>query len=254
LKAFTDGDYSELELHLLYLRETQQDDPETPYKNIVALGEHAATLHHVSYGRKQTGAQSLLLDAGASFCGYDSDITRTAVKGKGAAADAFRGLVAGVEKLQQELCKRATSGVPYEKLHNQSHEMLAEVLRDIGLTKASASSLVETGATRKLLPHGLGHSLGIQTHDVGCRNIQPESRNPWLRNTSTVTPGQVFTIEPGCYFIPTLLDELKQLPVAADIDWNLMNALVPFGGVRIEDDVHVTKTGNENITRSFLTL
>jgi Xaa-Pro dipeptidase len=252
LKAFHDGDHSELELHLLYLKATAQDDPETPYKNIVALGEHAATLHHVSYGRKATRAQSLLLDAGASFCGYDSDITRTAVKGTGAVKDAFAGIVAGVEKLQQELCKRAQPGVAYEQLHNQAHELLADVIRDVKLSSASAAELVSSGATRKLLPHGLGHSLGIQTHDVGCRNVQPEERNPFLRNTSTVSANQVFTIEPGCYFIPSLLNDLRAMPVGASFDWQLVDGLVPFGGVRIEDDLRVVDGGTENMTRAFL--
>jgi Xaa-Pro dipeptidase len=252
LAAFQDGERSELDLHLIYLQATGQDDPETPYKNIVALGEHAATLHHVSYGRRRSQAQSLLLDAGATFCGYDSDITRTAVKGQGAAADAFRGLVAGVEKLQLEICRRAVPGVRYEELHNQSHELLAEVLRDVGIARASAASLVDSGATRKLLPHGLGHSLGIQTHDVGCRNILPEGRNPFLRNTATVAPGQVFTIEPGCYFVPMLLEELRALPVAKELDWTLIDALVPFGGVRIEDDLRVIEGGTENLTRAWL--
>ncbi len=256
LRAFASssdaGDHSELDLHLLYLKATGQDDPETPYKNIVALGEHAATLHHVSYGRRAVAAQSLLLDAGASFCGYDSDITRTAVKGKGAVADAFRGLVSGVEKLQQELCKRAVPGKPYESLHNESHQLLADVLRDVKLTSASSQELVDSGATRKLLPHGLGHSLGIQTHDVGCRNVVPEGRNPFLRNTSTIDAGQVFTIEPGCYFIPSLLTELKAMPVGASFDWSLMDGLVAFGGVRIEDDLRVIEGGTENMTRTFL--
>jgi Xaa-Pro dipeptidase len=252
LRAFASGEHSELELHLLYLRETQQDDPETPYKNIVALGEHAATLHHVSYGRSKVSAQSLLLDAGATFCGYDSDITRTAVKGTGAAADAFRGIVDGVEKLQREICSRAKPGVPYESLHNQSHELLADVLRAVGVSTATAAELVASGATRKFLPHGLGHSLGIQTHDVGCRNVQPEARNPFLRNTTTVTAEQVFTIEPGCYFIASLLDELRSEPIAQQFDWKLVDALVPFGGVRIEDDLRVVEGGTENMTRSFL--
>lgn len=256
LRAFSSssdaGDYSELDLHLLYLKATGQDDPETPYKNIVALGAHAATLHHVSYGRRKVSAQSLLLDAGASFCGYDSDITRTAVKGRGAVADAFRGIVSGVEKLQQELCRRAKPGKPYESLHNESHELLAEVMRDVKLTTATAQELVESGATRKLLPHGLGHSLGIQTHDVGCRNVLPEGRNPFLRNTSTIDAGQVFTIEPGCYFIPSLLGELKAMPVGATFDWKLMDGLVDFGGVRIEDDLRVIDGGTENLTRTFL--
>src|SRR5207302_1123816 len=73
---FASGDRAELELHLAFLGTTLQDDAETPYKNIVALGKHAATLHHISYEKRAAPAQSLLLDAGASFSGYCSDITR----------------------------------------------------------------------------------------------------------------------------------------------------------------------------------
>lgn len=256
LAAFRDGDHSELDLHLLYLKETAQDDPETPYKNIVALNEHAATLHHVSYGRQKMAAQSLLLDAGASFCGYDSDITRTAVKGHGAAADVFRGLVAGVDTLQQQLCVRARRGVGYEALHDESHEMLAAVLVSTGIAKAgsSAAALVHDGATRKLFPHGLGHSLGLVTHDVGCRQIAPRKDNPFLRNTSVIDVDQVFTIEPGCYFIPSLLAELRALPIASSLDWTLIEQLTPFGGVRVEDDVLVTGGAGavDNFTRPWL--
>lgn len=243
---------SELELHLLYLGATQQDEPETPYKNIVAQDAHAATLHHVQYGKRRTPAGSLLVDAGATFCGYDSDITRTVARGGGATADTFRALVAGLDRMQQQLCTRVKPGLRYQELHNQSHELLAELLRELRLAKASAAALVDSGATRKLLPHGLGHSLGIQTHDVGCRNVAPDARNPFLRNTTTITPGQCFTIEPGCYFIPALLAELRALPIAAELDWQLIDALTPFGGVRIEDDLLVTASGHDNLTRPFL--
>lgn len=243
---------SELELHLLYLSATKQDEPETPYKNIVAEDAHAATLHHVQYGKRRVPAGSLLVDAGATCFGIESDITRTVGRGTGAAADAFRALVSGLDRMQRELCARVTPGLPYQELHNQSHDLLAALLRELGIAKASAAALVDSGATRKLLPHGLGHSLGIQTHDVGCRNVAPEARNPFLRNTTTITPGQCFTIEPGCYFIPALLDELRALPVAAELDWRLIDALTPFGGVRIEDDLLVTAAGHENLTRPFL--
>ena len=254
LKAFHDGDHSELDLHLLYLKETAQDDPETPYKNIVALNEHAATLHHVSYGREKLQAQSLLLDAGASFCGYDSDITRTAVKGSGAAKDVFAGLVDGVDALQRALCTKAKKGVGYEQLHDESHHLLAAVLLSTGIAKqgATAAALVDEGATRKLFPHGLGHSLGLVTHDVGCRQIAPKKENPFLRNTATVDVGQVFTIEPGCYFIPSLLKELKAMPIGAQLDWKLIDGLVSFGGVRVEDDLLVTDGGIDNFTRPHL--
>lgn len=102
-RAFTSGDASELELHLEFLRATSQDDPETPYKNIVAKGQNGAILHHIAYLREGRGEESLLLDAGATFQGYCSDITRTWVRGASAAATTFLGLVLGVEALQREI-------------------------------------------------------------------------------------------------------------------------------------------------------
>jgi Xaa-Pro dipeptidase len=252
VEAFEKGETSELELHLLYLRATQQDDAETPYKNIVALGDHCATLHHVNYGRAKSAAQSLLLDAGAKYQGYDSDVTRTAVKGGGAAAAAFAALATGLEKLQQESCRRAKIGLPYEELHDGAHRLLAPLLKDVGIANGSADELVARGVTRKFLPHGLGHALGLQTHDVGCRNVDPRADNPFLRNTTKIAPGQVFTIEPGVYFIRHLLDELKASPAGALVNWPLVQQLVPFGGIRIEDDVAVTDHGIVNLTREVL--
>ncbi len=251
-ELFRRGDVSEFELHLAYLRATGQDDPETPYKNIVALGKNAATLHHIGYGREKSGAQTLLLDAGAKCLGYDSDITRTAVRGKGAAASVFAQLVTGLERTQQRLCAAATIGRPFEALHEQTHDQVADVLREAGVAKASSAELVASGVTRKFLPHGLGHSLGLQTHDVGCRNVAPKPANPFLRNTTAIAVGQVFTIEPGIYFIDHLLAELRASPAGTVVDWKLVEALKPFGGVRVEDDLIVQKSGVENATRAFL--
>jgi Xaa-Pro dipeptidase len=252
LDAFRSGDHSELELHVKYLEATSQDDPETPYKNIVALGEHAATLHHIAYGRKKSPAQALLLDAGATCEGYASDITRTAVKGGEGAAGVFGGLVAKIDVMQQRLCRDAKPGTPYQDLHDRAHVMLAGVLREVGIARGSDAELVDQGVTRKFLPHGLGHSLGLQTHDVGCAVVKPEPRNPFLRNTSTITPGQVFTIEPGCYFIESLLGELEASPAGKTVDWPLVGELSKFGGVRIEDDLEVLAGGTRNMTRPYL--
>ena len=108
------------------------------------------------------------------------------------------------------------------------------------------------GITRALYPHGLGHSLGLQCHDVGCALVKPKQRNPYLRNTSTITEGQVFTIEPGIYFIDALLAELRAKPEARLVDWTAVEALAPLGGVRIEDDVVVEAAGVRNLTREHL--
>jgi Xaa-Pro dipeptidase len=252
--AFRAGDAPELDLHLLYLKATAQDDWETPYKNIVALGENAATLHHVAYGRtpRSREAESLLVDAGASCRGYGADVTRTWTKGSGATASAFAQLVAGVEAMQKRLCAAVRVGMPYEQLHDESHRQVGVILREVGITRASADEVVAGGVTRALYPHGLGHSLGLQTHDVGCGLRAPRADNPFLRNTTDVAVGQTFTIEPGIYFIQALLDELRARPEGKLVDWTVVEALAPLGGVRIEDDVFVAREGLRNLTREHL--
>jgi Xaa-Pro dipeptidase len=251
-RAFRDGDRSELDLHLVFLQATGQDDPETPYKNIVALGPHAATLHHISYGRRaeKRPAESLLLDAGACFEGYCSDITRTFVKGSGAAATTFADLVARVESMQQRLCSEAKPGLPYERLHERSHEEVGAILTGLGIARMSADEAVASGLTRAFYPHGLGHSLGLQCHDVGCAEMKPKPNNPFLRNTTVIARDQVFTIEPGVYFIDMLLAPLRASEPR--VDWKLVDALAPLGGVRIEDDVRVIDGGIDNLTRAYL--
>jgi Xaa-Pro dipeptidase len=252
LEAFLAGAASELDLHLLYLRATAQDDPETPYKNIVALNEHASTLHHVSYTKHPStaAAQSLLVDAGAAYQGYCSDVTRTWVKGTGATASAFGALVAGVEEMQKKLCAAVAVGTPYERLHDESHRQVAGVLRDVGIASLSAEELVSRGITRAFYPHGLGHSLGLQCHDVGCALLKPRADNPFLRNTSIIDVGQVFTIEPGIYFIEPLLAPVRAKETSG-IDWKLVKEMASLGGVRIEDDVVVVgaEQAARNLTR-----
>ena len=254
-EAFRSGEGSELDLHLLFLRATCQDDPETPYKNIVALGHHAATLHHVAYGRTapRQAAESLLIDAGATCRGYGSDVTRTWVKGQGAAASAFAHLVAEVEAMQQRLCAALRAGMPYEDLHEESHRQVAAILRETGVLRGPADAAVASGVTRAFYPHGLGHSLGLQTHDVGCALRPPRQRNHFLRNTSDVAVGQTLTIEPGIYFIDRLLAGMRaNAQTAAMVNWTLVEALQPLGGVRIEDDVLVLDGGVRNFTREEL--
>lgn len=241
---------SELELHLEYLEASGQDATETPYKNIVALGRNAAVLHHVSYGRQRPPAsRSLLIDAGASELGYGCDITRAEVTGDGEPVGVFAELVARVDAMQQELCRRVRPGLAYEALHDQCHALIAPILRDLDIVRAGDEEMVESGATRRFLPHGLGHSLGIQVHDVGCKLTPPRPDNPWLRNTSDIAVGQVFTVEPGIYFIPELLERLREEPLGPVVNWPLVEALAQLGGVRIEDNVAVMEGGIRNLTR-----
>jgi Xaa-Pro dipeptidase len=247
---FRAGEASELELHLTYLAASQQDDPGTPYKNIVAIGAHAAVLHYVAYERTPvTGDTSLLVDAGARCQSYGSDITRTFVRGTSAAAKRFADLVARVDKLQQEICAKIRPGMAYEDLHDESHRLVADALREVGIAKGSSAELVDRGITRALFPHGLGHSLGVVTHDVGMKPRPPRPENKFLRNTSTIEAGQVFTIEPGVYVIDALLAPLRDDERARLVDWKAIDELRPYGGVRIEDNVVVETSGVRNLTR-----
>ena len=249
-ELFANATPSELELHLAYLGATEQDDPATPYKNIVALGAHAAILHYVTYRADPIrGDTSLLVDAGARCCGYNSDITRTYVRGSGPAARRVGELILHVDTVQQEIIRKIKPGLPYEDLHDESHYLLAIALRELGIGRASAEELVERGVTRALFPHGLGHSLGVTTHDVGMKPHPPRPDNRFLRNTSVIEVGQVFTIEPGIYLIDGLLRPLHDGSSRELLDWAAIADLRPFGGIRIEDDVVVEATGVRNLTR-----
>jgi Xaa-Pro dipeptidase len=110
--------------------------------------------------------------------------------------------------------------------------------------------------SRVFYPHGLGHFLGLQVHDVaglvdndGAPLPRPEGY-PALRLTRVLEPGNVLTIEPGLYFIDVLLREWRESGDASMIDWDRVDQLKPFGGIRIEDDVLVTEAGNEDLTRA----
>ncbi|HZJ64751.1 MAG TPA: Xaa-Pro dipeptidase [Kofleriaceae bacterium] len=241
---------SELDLHLAYLAASEQDDLWAPYKGIVAIGNHAAVLHYVAYTRERVaGDTSLLIDAGARCLGYGSDITRTHVRGEGEAARHYGALLDQLEALQQEIIRRIKPGMSYEDLHDDSHRLLAAALCELGIGRASADELVAKGVTRALFPHGLGHSLGVTVHDVGMKPRPPRPENRFLRNTSVIEPGQVFTIEPGIYVIDSLLAPLQSDDRRDLLDWDAIAALRPFGGIRIEDNVVVEARGVRNLTR-----
>jgi Xaa-Pro dipeptidase len=249
-QVFASGTPSELDLHLAYLLASEQTDGTAPYQGIVALGPHASVLHYVAYERTPvTGDTSFLVDAGAKYLGYGSDITRTYVRGKSPSALRFRELLSHMEALQQEVIRRIKPGLEYEDLHDETHRLLAHALRELGIGRGSAEELVAQGVTRALLPHGLGHSLGITVHDVGMKLRPPRAENPFLRNTSTIEVGQVFTIEPGLYIIDALLKPLQTDHRRELLDWAAIADVRAFGGIRIEDNILVTASGPRNLTR-----
>jgi Xaa-Pro dipeptidase len=256
--AFHDGE-SEFGIHMAYLLAARQTENELPYTNIIGLNEHAAVLHYMEVQHAPPShLHSLLIDAGASFHGYASDITRThAAEG----ADEFRNLIGAVDAVQQNLCAKVRPGQDYAALHIDAHHQLAGVLREHGFIRMSAESAVESGVSAVFFPHGLGHPIGLQVHDVAGfaadesgRTIDRPKGHPYLRMTRAIEPGAVVTIEPGVYFIDMLLATLKDKPEGRDIAWDRIDAFRKYGGIRIEDDVVCTENEPENLTRDAFAL
>jgi Xaa-Pro dipeptidase len=244
---------SELDIHRAYLAATGHTDLDLPYGNIVGLNEHGATLHYQYHQSKQPHElRSLLIDAGAEHAGYASDITRTWNNGD----THFAELVDGVNLAQRALGAKVKRGQDYRELHLEAHLRLGGVLHDLDIVRMDPGTMLETGVTSTFFPHGLGHPIGLQVHDVagfmasdaGGTIPKPEG-HPFLRMTRTLEPGMVVTIEPGIYFIDMLLAKLKSGPHAGAVDWNAIDHLHKFGGVRIEDEVHCTEDAPENLTR-----
>ncbi len=251
-RAFRSG-ASEFEIQQAYLAATREREQQTPYSNIVALNEHCAVLHYQYYDLEPPAlSRSMLIDAGAGYNGYAADVTRTYAADAGEFAD----LVTRMDADQRGIIDEIKPGMNYADLHRRMHERVAHILVDSGISTLSAEELVDTNATFTFLPHGLGHLIGLQTHDVagfqqdreGATRAAPE-QYPALRLTRPIEENQVFTIEPGLYFIPMLLEELKASPQGAGFDWARIESLLPFGGIRIEDNVAVTADGAINLTR-----
>ncbi len=250
--AFYDGK-SEFDIHLDYCRAVGLAESKLPYGNIVALNENGAVLHYQHQSRQPPDEfRSFLIDAGARVNGYASDITRTYAKHEGEFAD----LIVRFDELQLALVAKVKAGLKFTELHMLCHQEIAAFLNEIDLARGSVEALIESGVTTAFYPHGLGHLLGLQVHDVGGhmaddsgKVLDPPSGHPFLRLTRELLEEQVLTIEPGIYVIDMLQENL-----AGSAGWDMINRqkldwLRPYGGIRIEDNVRVLSNGCENFTR-----
>lgn len=242
---------SELEIHHAYLAAINFRESQVPYNSIVALNEHGAVLHYDVYETQAPSeSRSFLIDAGALYRGYCADITRTYARQQGFFAE----LIAAMDTAQQELLAEIKPGVNYYQLHVSQHLKIAAILNQFGLVNGSAESIYEQGYSSAFFPHGLGHFIGLQVHDVGGflandrgDTIARDPRHPFLRLLREVEAGQVFTIEPGLYVVDQLLEDFTG---NKDFNWQRIAELRPYGGIRIEDSIVVGAEGkNENLTR-----
>lgn len=232
------------------------------YQTILSI--RGEVLHNHAHGNVLSDGDLLLVDAGAERpSGWGADVTRT-WPASGSFAPEQRAVYEIVRRAHEAALDAVRPGVRWADVHRRAAETIALGLVDLRLLRGRADDLVQRGAHGVFFPHGVGHFLGLDTHDLrvfGDRILYPGAARSaqfgtdMLRMNRVLEPGMVVTVEPGVYFVPAILRraDLRER-FAADVDFERaatftrVNAGRGFGGVRIEDDALVTGAGTEILT------
>lgn len=222
----------------------------------IILSQHGETLHNHNHNQVLEDGKLLLMDAGAeNLMNYSSDNTRTfPVNGKFTPKQ--KAIYEIVLKANVEGINVCKPGIRYREIHKLAMTIITDGLKALGLMKGDTEAAVEAGATALFMPHGLGHQMGLDVHDmedlgenyVGYDDtIQRSKIFGWgsLRMAKELRPGHVLTVEPGIYFVPHLIDIWKNEKKFEEyINYDKVEEYRDFGGIRIEDDVLITETGH----------
>jgi Xaa-Pro aminopeptidase len=221
----------------------------------VILSIDGHTLHNHYHGNKLTAGRIMVTDAGSQTgLNYASDITRSVPVG-GKFSPEQKDLYSIVLKALEEAVLSIKPGTPYRDIHLKAASVIVRGLKDIGIMKGNYNDAVSSGAHALFFPHGLGHMLGLDAHDmedlgedyVGYDQETTRSGQfglAYLRLGKRLQENFVLTVEPGIYFIPALIDKWKSENLFTRfIDYQRLESFRNFGGIRIEDDVQVTANG-----------
>jgi Xaa-Pro aminopeptidase len=221
------------------------------YETIVGGGPNSAVLHFPPSSRVFGDGELVLIDAGAEVRGYASDITRT-YPASGSFTPEQEALHALVAAACTAAIERCAPGTEWLDVHAVAAGVIAEGLVDFGLLRGRPDALVESGAASLFFPHGIGHMVGLGIRDAGEVLRGREGTRPGfppVRVDLPLEPGHCFTVEPGIYFVPALLqDEERRREHADAVDWDRVDRMLDFGGIRIEHNVLVTDEGCEILT------
>ncbi|KAI5891732.1 Creatinase/aminopeptidase [Schizophyllum commune H4-8] len=287
----------EAEAEAIFVASTRREGAiHQAYLPIVAASNRASTLHYCcndrefawgpvdphDHSNKQAFAQGqdqsllpqvLLIDAGCEWSNYAADITRTMPVGNGGKfSPEAREIYKLVHQMQKDAFAILEPGVHWDKVHALTHRVLVNGFIKLGIFKCPADKQLSNddleavvfnlGLSWPFYPHGLGHSLGMDVHDVPSASkpavndsllqLTPEETGPkalfeYLRLRLPLEEGMVVTVEPGCYFHPHLLAPIYEKR-SEYIDYDVLKKYEGMGGVRIEDCVLITKNGYENLT------
>jgi Xaa-Pro aminopeptidase len=220
------------------------------FDSIVAAGDHAAVLHFSPTARELRDGDLLLVDAGAEYGGYASDVTRTYAAGGTFTAE--QALVHDtVRRAGETAIAACRPSIEWHDVHRAAALVVAEGLVELGVLRGSPETLVESGAATLFFPHGVGHLVGLGVRDTGAASDEARDQEPGLprlRVDIALAPRQAWTVEPGIYVVPALLASER----ARDgVDWDRVDALQGFGGVRLEQNVLITEDGCEVLTAAI---
>jgi len=227
--------------------------PRVSFPTILSM--NGQTLHNHDHSGILEAGRLMLCDAGAeNKNNYASDFTRTTAVG-GKYSQKQKDIHNIVLKALNDSIAMAKPGVTYQSVHRNAYKILFEGLRDLGLMKGDTEDALNAGAPALFMPHGLGHAMGLDVHDmenlgetlVGYNDeIKRDARFGYqsLRFGKRLEPGHVLTVEPGIYFIPQLIEKWKSEKINAEfINFDKLEDYYSFGGIRLEDDIVITSNG-----------
>lgn len=222
----------------------------------IILTINGQTLHNHYHGNTLTEGRLMITDAGAeTTMSYVSDITRTVPVG-GKFNQRQKEIYEIVLEANMKAIEAIKPGIEYRKIHLLSCKIIAEGLKKLGIMKGDIDEAVKQGAHAMFMPHGLGHMMGLDVHDmedlkeeyVGYDEETKRSEQfgkAFLRLGRKLEPNFVLTNEPGIYFIPALIEKWKTEKINNNfINFNKVNEYIGFGGIRLEDDLLITETGS----------
>ncbi|KAF2194812.1 hypothetical protein K469DRAFT_706295 [Zopfia rhizophila CBS 207.26] len=248
------------------------------YAPIAASGPNAGTLHYDANDDDFEDRQLMCLDAGCEWELYASDITRTFPLSGSWPSNEAKNIYSLVQRMQETCIERLAPGVRYLDLHILAHQIAIDGLLSLGiLHNGTREEIYKAGTSRAFFPHGLGHHVGLEVHDVGQRDLMslakqnpiysmapslyPENfhlpvydaetcRSPTNPQSGHLEEGMVVTVEPGIYFSTYALNKfyLPDPVHSKYINTEVVARYLPVGGVRIEDDILITSKGYENLT------
>jgi Xaa-Pro aminopeptidase len=223
----------------------------------VIFSINGQTLHNHYHGNKMLAGQIAINDSGAeNSLGYAGDITRT-IPVSGVFNIQQKEIYETVLKMEMDSISLLKSGISYRDVHINANKILLESLKNIGLVKGNIEDMLSEGVGGLFMPHGLGHMIGMDVHDmedlgenfVGYTEDMERSTQLGLKSlrlAKALEPGFVITVEPGCYFIPELIEKYKSEGKFIDfVNYESLEKYKNFGGIRIEDDVLITENGSK---------